>query len=139
MVTRVLVADVHGLIRAGVRMLLAAELDLEVVGEAVTGDEAVALTRDLHADLVIMDLRMPGLDGVEATRRLVEEGGGGPDQLTRVLVLTTYKDDQSVYDSREPARAASSSRTLRRGISSRPSGPSSRGTAGSIRVWPGRC
>ncbi len=97
--TRVLVADDHGLIRAGVRMLLAAEPDLEVVGEAVTGDEAVTLARDLQADLVIMDLRMPGLDGVAATRRLVEEGGGGPDQLTRVLVLTTYQDEESVYDS----------------------------------------
>ena len=99
MVTRVLVADDHGLIRAGVRMLLAAESDIEVIGEAATGDEAVALARDLRADLVIMDLRMPGLDGVEATRQLIEEGGGGPDQLTRVLVLSTYKDDASVYDS----------------------------------------
>jgi DNA-binding NarL/FixJ family response regulator len=98
-VTRVLVADDHGLIRAGVRMLLAAESDIEVVGEAATGDEAVALARELHADLVIMDLRMPGLDGVEATRQLIEEGGGDPDELTRVLVLSTYKDDASVYDS----------------------------------------
>jgi DNA-binding NarL/FixJ family response regulator len=92
---RVLIADDQQLIRAGFRMILAAEPDIEVVGEAATGTEAVALTRELRPDVVLMDIRMPDLDGIEATRRILAR-----DNATRtsVLILTTFDLDEYVYD-----------------------------------------
>lgn len=94
---RVLVADDEPLIRGGVRMLLAGLDDIEVVGEAGSGADAVREALDERADLVLMDLRMPGeLDGVGATRMLTQDRSDG--SVTRVLVLTLFNDDASVYD-----------------------------------------
>jgi DNA-binding NarL/FixJ family response regulator len=90
---RVLLADDQALVRAGFRMILGAEDGIEVVGEAGNGAEAVALARDLVPAVVLMDVRMPVLDGIEATRRIVA-GGDSP----RVLVLTTFDVDEYVYE-----------------------------------------
>ncbi len=89
---RVLVADDQELVRSGFGMILDARGDLEVVGEASDGLEAVRLTAELAPDVVLMDVRMPVLDGLEATRRIVASGAG-----TRVLVLTTYDVDDAVH------------------------------------------
>lgn len=91
---RVLVADDQALLRTGFRLILGSEPDLEVVGEAPDGVQAVELGRRLRPDVVLMDVRMPNLDGIEATRRLLE-GGGGP---TRVLILTTFDLDEYVFE-----------------------------------------
>jgi DNA-binding NarL/FixJ family response regulator len=89
MTVRVLIADDQELVRTGLRMILDAQPDIEVVGEAVDGAEAVALAAQLRPDLVLMDLRMPVLDGVSATAGIV---GTGP----RVVVLTTYDTDADI-------------------------------------------
>src|SRR5699024_14137 len=73
------------------------EPDIEVVGEAEDGEQAVALVEQLRPDLVVMDVRMPGTDGIEATRRLVRERPEQPDQLAKVLVLTTFDEDAALY------------------------------------------
>ena len=73
MSVRVVLADDQHLIRTGFRMILAAEPDIEVVGEAATGAEAVAITRELAPDIILMDIRMPDLDGIEATRQILAE------------------------------------------------------------------
>lgn len=88
---RVLVTDDHPVVRSGLAGMLAADPGVEVVGEAADGAQALALATELRPDLVLMDLRMPGMDGVEATARLTA-GGGGP----RVLVLTTYDTDADI-------------------------------------------
>ncbi|MEU4444029.1 response regulator transcription factor [Actinosynnema sp. NPDC050801] len=90
--TRVLIADDQALVRGGFRMILESRDDLDVVGEAADGAQAVALTAELDPDVVLMDVRMPGVDGLEATRRIVTSGSPA-----RVLVLTTYDVDDSVY------------------------------------------
>jgi DNA-binding NarL/FixJ family response regulator len=92
--TRILVADDQVLVRGGLRMILEAQPDIEVVGEAGDGSEALALARELGPDLVLMDIRMPGLDGLEATRRLLAAGDPAP----KVLVLTTFDLDEYVYE-----------------------------------------
>ena len=89
---RVLLADDQALVRSGFRMILDARDDIEVVGEAGDGAEAVALARSLQPDAILMDVRMPRLDGVEATRRIVASGSPA-----RVLILTTYDLDEYVY------------------------------------------
>jgi DNA-binding NarL/FixJ family response regulator len=88
---RVLLADDHAAIRAGLRMLLATADDIEVIGEAGDGAVAVANARALRPDVVLMDVRMPGTDGVTATRQIVDEG------LSEVLVLTTFDLDEYVF------------------------------------------
>lgn len=89
---RVVVADDHPIVRSGIVGLLESEPGIEVVGEAVDGAEAVALAAELRPDLVLMDLRMPVLDGAEATARILADAGTG----TRVLVLTTYETDDHI-------------------------------------------
>ncbi|WP_250033260.1 response regulator transcription factor [Paractinoplanes maris] len=89
---RVLLADDQRLIRAGLRMLCDAEPDLEVVGEAGDGREAITLAARLTPDVIVMDLRMPGVDGISATSRVLAER-----PATRVLVLTTFGDDDHLY------------------------------------------
>ena len=94
MSVRVLVADDQALVRAGFRKILEADLAIEVVGEAADGLEAVEYSRIHVPDVVLMDIRMPGLDGIAATRRLSEELKDGP----RVLVLTTFGLEEYVYE-----------------------------------------
>jgi len=91
-VIRVLLADDQRLVRSGFRMILRADPGLDVVGEAGDGVEAVALARELRPDVVLMDVRMPRLDGIEATRQLLRE-----QDPPRVLVLTTFDLDEYVY------------------------------------------
>lgn len=97
MTVTVVVADDDPLVRSGVAMLLRSAADTEVVGEAADGAAAVALARDRRPDVVLMDLRMPGTDGIAATRALTAERAEDPDLLTRVLVLTTFHDDDAVH------------------------------------------
>jgi DNA-binding NarL/FixJ family response regulator len=89
---RVLIADDQALVRGGFRMILDEREDLELVGEAADGEQAVELARALDPDVVLMDIRMPKLDGVAATRRLVDAG-----TRARILVLTTFDLDEYVY------------------------------------------
>ena len=90
---RVLIADDQALVRTGFRVILDAEPDLEVVGEAGDGRETVEAARALRPDVVLMDIRMPNLDGIEATRRIAQ-GAASP----RVLILTTFDLDEYVYE-----------------------------------------
>lgn len=92
-VFRVVLADDQPLVRTGLRMILAAEPDIEVVGEAADGAEAIALCAELRPDVVLMDVRMPDVDGIEATRAVTAF-----DEPPRVLVLTTFDLDEVVYD-----------------------------------------
>jgi DNA-binding NarL/FixJ family response regulator len=94
-VIRVVLADDQALIRAGFRALLEHTDDIEVVAEALDGEEAVAAAASTRADVVLMDIRMPGMDGLEATRRIADN-----DDLAgvRVLILTTFESDQYVYE-----------------------------------------
>jgi DNA-binding NarL/FixJ family response regulator len=91
--TRVLIADDQALVRAGFRMILDTQNDIQVVGEACNGEEAVSRERSLRPDVVLMDIRMPVLDGLEATRRILCEGDTG----CRVVMLTTFDLDEYVY------------------------------------------
>jgi DNA-binding NarL/FixJ family response regulator len=93
MTLRVVIADDQALVRGGFRMILQAEKDIEVVAEAADGEEAVAAVGRYHPDLVLMDIRMPHLDGLAATRRILEAGNPG----CRILMLTTFDLDEYVY------------------------------------------
>ncbi|MDQ1483554.1 MAG: hypothetical protein QOF35_1630 [Actinomycetota bacterium] len=92
-VVTVLLVDDQGVVRAGLRTILEVHHDLRVVGEAENGNEALTLASSLDPDVVLMDIRMPGMDGIAATRSLVESGA-----RCRVCVLTTYGLDENVYD-----------------------------------------
>jgi DNA-binding NarL/FixJ family response regulator len=91
---RVLLADDQEMIRAGLRMILQVEPDIEVVAEAADGEAALAAAASARPDVVVMDIRMPRLDGVEATRRLLER----PEPRPHVLILTTFDDDENLYE-----------------------------------------
>ncbi len=91
---RILVADDHGLVRAGLRALLNDEADLEVVGEAADGDEALRRTSELQPDLVLMDISMPGTGGIEAARRIKDQA-----PATRVLMMTVHEDEGLLQES----------------------------------------
>jgi DNA-binding NarL/FixJ family response regulator len=93
---RILVADDQPLIRAGIAMMLRAEPDFEVIAEASDGQHALQLARAHRPDLVLMDARMPNMDGITATRQITTDSTD-PDHLTKVLVLTTFNDDEVVY------------------------------------------
>ena len=93
-VIEIIVADDHQVVRTGFAALLDTQPDFAVIGTACDGAEAVRICRELHPDVVLMDVRMPGTDGIEATRQLAGPGEGGP----RVLILTTFDLDEYVYD-----------------------------------------
>ncbi|MDQ3304511.1 MAG: response regulator transcription factor [Actinomycetota bacterium] len=107
MPVRVVIVDDDHLMRAGLRMILEAAGDLEVVAEASDGDDALRVVAQTAPDVVLMDIRMPGTDGIEATRRLTAQGEGAP----RVLVLTTFELDEYVF---EALRAGASGFLLKR-------------------------
>ena len=92
MTVRVLIADDQALVRGGFRMILDAKENMEVVGEAADGDEAVALAAEQEPDVVLMDVRMPGTDGIEATGRIVDSGSSA-----RIIILTTHDLDEYVF------------------------------------------
>lgn len=94
MTLRLLIVDDDALVRAGLRAVLGSEPDLEVVGEAGNGNEAIEQAAELAPDLVLMDIRMPEMDGLAATQRIVSAEGDGP----RVLILTTFELDEYVYE-----------------------------------------
>jgi DNA-binding NarL/FixJ family response regulator len=89
---RVLIADDHPLFRNGMRALLAADQDTEVVAEATTGEEAIELAASLQPDVILMDVQMPGMSGIEATRRILHTS-----PHIRILIVTMYEDDHSVF------------------------------------------
>lgn len=90
--TRLLIADDHPAYRRGLELMLAGTGDIEIVGEADTGERAIKLAASLAPDVILMDIRMPGLDGIEATRRLTRSGSAAA-----VVVLTMFEDDDSVF------------------------------------------
>jgi DNA-binding NarL/FixJ family response regulator len=96
-VIRILLVDDQALVRAGFRMILDAEPEMEVVGEASDGREAIDQVRALRPDVVLMDIRMPELDGLEASRRILADGVAG-DEPPRILMLTTFDLDEYVYE-----------------------------------------
>lgn len=95
MTTRVLVADDQALVRAGFRMIIDAADDMAVVGEAEDGEQALRLAGSSHPDVVLMDIRMPLMDGIEATRHLASDPRSSP---ARIVILTTYDLDEYVFD-----------------------------------------
>lgn len=123
---RVLLADDQALVRGGFRMLLESASDVEVVGEAVDGEQAVALCAATLPDVVLMDIRMPGVDGLEATRRIAADARLS---AVRVLILTTFEQDEYVYQAlragasgflvkdTEPAELVQAVRVIARGDS----------------------
>jgi DNA-binding NarL/FixJ family response regulator len=90
----VLLADDQAMVRAGFRMILESEPDIEVVGEAEDGEQAIAATRRLRPDVVLMDIQMPGESGLQATRRITES----PGQASRVVILTTFERDEYIFE-----------------------------------------
>ena len=91
-VLRILIADDHTLVRSGMRALLQTEEDLEVVGEAATGEQVVTMATTLQPDVIVMDLRMPGISGIEATRRILHS-----NPAIRILVVTLLEEDDTLF------------------------------------------
>jgi DNA-binding NarL/FixJ family response regulator len=91
-VVRVLIADDHPLFRSGIRALLAADPTTDIAGEATTGEEAIELATALQPDVVLMDIQMPGINGIEATRRIMQTS-----PQIRILIITMFEDDRSVF------------------------------------------
>lgn len=110
MPTRIVIADDHGVLRAGLRALLNAEPDLEVIGEAGTGEKAVRLAVDLQPDVMLMDISMPGLDGIAATRQIASQA-----PQVRVLLLTVHEDEALL---REALEAGASGYIVKRAVES---------------------
>ena len=106
MSVRVLIADDQSMVRAGFRMLLSGESDIEVVAEASNGLEAVDKAARFHPTVVLMDIRMPELDGLQATRRIL-----AADDTARILILTTFDLDEYVYEALRAGASGSCSRT----------------------------
>jgi len=94
-VIRVAIADDQELVRAGLRLIVAGEADLEVIGEAASGEEAITLAQRAQPDVLLMDVRMPGLGGIAATEAILDSAGSG---RPRILMLTTFDLDEHVYD-----------------------------------------
>lgn len=94
MTARIVLADDQPLVRAGFRMILEAEDDIDVAGEASDGEEAVAVTRQLQPDVVLMDIQMPKVDGLEATRRIAQDASTD----SRILILTTFERDDYIFE-----------------------------------------
>src|SRR3990172_6706554 len=107
---RTLIVDDHGVLRAGLRALRAGEADLEVVGEAADGDEALRMAGELSPEVVLMDITMPGMDGIEATRKLLAEMPSA-----RVLLLTVHADSSLL---REALQAGAAGYILKRAVES---------------------
>ncbi|WP_458111966.1 response regulator transcription factor [Arthrobacter sp. R1-13] len=95
---RVALVDDQPLFRSGIRMLIESQQDMEMAGEASDGEEAVTLAAETSADVMLMDLRMPVLDGVAATRRIMEQGGALGEARPRIIALTTFNRDQAVVE-----------------------------------------
>ncbi|MER5298235.1 response regulator transcription factor [Streptomyces lasiicapitis] len=104
---RIVLADDERMVRTALRAILAAEPDLEIVGEAATGAEAVSVVRELRPDVVLMDVRMPEIDGIRATEQILR----GMDEPPRIVVVTTFENDSYVY---EALRAGASGFLLKR-------------------------
>jgi len=102
MTTRIVIADDQNLVRSGLRMILATQPDIDVVGEAQDGDEAVELVRTLRPDVVLMDIRMPGTDGLAATRSIANDPANA---ATRVVILTTYDLDEYLFEALQAGAA----------------------------------
>ncbi|WP_298749774.1 response regulator transcription factor [uncultured Serinicoccus sp.] len=137
MTIRVVVADDQEQVRDGLSMLLAAESDLEVVALAADGVEAVEAVRRERPDVVVMDIRMPRMDGIEATRQITaegERGGGDADGVTTVLVLTTFDHDDALYGA---LRAGASGYMLKEAVPTRIGDAVRRVAAGGSWIDPG--
>lgn len=89
---RIVIADDHPLFRDGLRVLLESVVDMQVIGEAATGDDVIAQAQALQPDIILMDIKMPGLNGIEATRRILQT-----HPHIRILILTMFEDDESVF------------------------------------------